>query len=38
MCKMLKKHKFFEEYFYKDLEVPQKFTLKKIVNSLENKQ
>lgn len=35
LCKMLKRHKFFMEYFFKDIESNFKNTLRKIVNSLD---
>jgi CLASP N terminal len=37
LCKMLKRHKFFLEYFFKDIENNQKHPLRKILNALEAK-
>lgn len=37
LCKLLKRHKFFLEYFFKDIENNQKHPLRKILNTLETK-
>lgn len=37
LCTYLKRHKFFQEYFFKDIENNQKHPLRKILNTLEEK-
>lgn len=34
LCRLLKRHKFFQEYFFKDIENNQKIPLRKILNTL----
>lgn len=36
LCRMLRKHKFFDEYFFKDMDVGNKLYLKKIVYGFDN--
>jgi hypothetical protein len=37
LCLLLKRHKFFQEYFFKDIENNQKIPLRKILNALDMK-